>query len=262
MALIKEALNRADGNYKDLLFPDKSSIYSKKTKPFSFSLYIPSEYIKNREKFYLFLNEDLMVEDTVFYPASGRYFCLFISSSDYEFMINLYNGLCQIKELDFFKFLSTNEDTEKVQIGKISMLNERKINRDEVLFKTLSYISVEDEHDRPIEIFKEDGRTIDSQKLERFNHHLNEIQHRILRDIRGYGLRRPLEFIPLSVEKVGVKHALKEFWRHTGRPYMVLTTYKGTFCLRGDPEDLQLLYQTGIGLRTGQGFGMIDIING
>jgi len=41
---------------------------------------------------------------------------------------------------------------------------------------------------------------------------------------------------------------------------MVLTTYKGTFCLKGDPEDLQLLYQTGIGLRTGQGFGMVEVI--
>jgi CRISPR-associated endoribonuclease Cas6 len=260
MALLKEALSRADSNYKDFLYPDKSSVYSKKAKPFSFSLYIPPEHTKNKERFYLFLDENLTVEDIVFYPATGRHFCLFISSSDYEFMINLYNGLRQIKELDFFKFLSSNGDTEKVQIGKISMLNERKIDRDEVLLKTLSYISVEDENDRPIDIFKEDGKTIDANELERFNHHLNEIQDRILKDIRGYGLRRHLEFIPLAIEKVGVKHALKEFWRHTGRPYMVLTTYKGRFCLRGDPEDLQLLYQTGIGLRTGQGFGMIDVI--
>jgi len=41
---------------------------------------------------------------------------------------------------------------------------------------------------------------------------------------------------------------------------MTLTCFEGCFRLKGDPRDLQMLYQIGIGLRTGQGFGMVDIV--
>ncbi len=298
MALIKEALKESDSSYKDLLYPDKSAAHSKKTKPFSFSLYIPPEHTKKKERF--LLDDGVVLEDTVFYPADGREFSLFISSSDYQFMINLYNGLLKIKEFELMEFPSPDGSKEKeyLQIGKVFMLNERKIDSDEVVFKTMSYISVEDDNDRPIELFKQPEQpkqterlerlerleqlkrlerlerfkrlerlehphhapVIDNDQLERFNHHLNAIQDRILKDLRGYGLKKPLEFLPINMKKKGVKHTLKAFREQTGKPYMVLTTYQGTFCLRGDPEDLQLLYQTGIGLRTGQGFGMVDII--
>lgn len=260
MALVKEALRLSDRNYKEFLYPHESSGHTKRTKPFSFSIYIPPGHTKREERFFLFLNEDLIVEDMVFYPSGGGDFSMFISSCDYQFMINFYNGLLQVREFDFFRFPSSDNVIEKLQISRIDMLNERKIKHDEIMFKTLSYISVEDDNENPINIFTSDNRTINADELKRFNHHLNEIQHRILKDLRGYGLRRPLEFIPVDLERVGVKHALRNFYEETNRPYMVLTTYRGTFCLKGDPEDLQLLYQTGIGLRTGQGFGMVEVI--
>ncbi|MCS7200511.1 MAG: hypothetical protein N2327_00440 [Caldimicrobium sp.] len=58
-----------------------------------------------------------------------------------------------------------------------------------------------------------------------------------------------------------VKHTLKGFRERTGKPYMTLTCFEGHFRLKGDPEDLQALYQMGIGLRTGQGFGMVDVVS-
>ncbi len=36
--------------------------------------------------------------------------------------------------------------------------------------------------------------------------------------------------------------------------------FQGTFHLKGDSQYLQTLYQIGIGLRTGQGFGMVEVV--
>lgn len=215
MALVKEALKLTDSDYKEFLYPDKSSRHSKKTKPFSFSIYIPPGHIKRKERFFLFLDGGDPVEDIVFYPSEDRDFSMFISSSDYQFMINLYNGLLRVREFDLFKFPSSDNGIERLQINRIDMLNEREIKSDEVMFKTLSYISVEDDNEDPINIFTNDNKTIKADELKRFNHHLNEIQHRILKDLRGYGLKRALEFIPVDLERIGVKHALREFWEET-----------------------------------------------
>lgn len=69
-----------------------------------------------------------------------------------------------------------------------------------------------------------------------------------------------MEFIPVKLRKQVVKHTLKGFREKTGKPYMTLTCFEGCFKLKGDPRDLQMLYQIGIGLRTGQGFGMVEVI--
>ncbi len=44
-----------------------------------------------------------------------------------------------------------------------------------------------------------------------------------------------------------VKHTLKGFREKTSKPYMMLTCFEGCFKLKGEPEDLQMLYQIGIG---------------
>ena len=45
-----------------------------------------------------------------------------------------------------------------------------------------------------------------------------------------------------------------------GKPYITLTCFEGYFTLQGHPEDLKILYQAGMGLRTGQGFGMVEVV--
>lgn len=69
-----------------------------------------------------------------------------------------------------------------------------------------------------------------------------------------------MEFIPLKLKKQVIKHTIKGFREKTGKPYMMLTCFEGCFQSIGEPEDLQMLYQTGIGLRTGQGFGMVEVV--
>lgn len=130
------------------------------------------------------------------------------------------------------------------------MLNEKKIENDSVTFKTLCPALIETKDGKPI---------LPSDNVEDFNIEFNAIHDRIFKDIRGYGLKRALEFEPLSLKKQVVKHTLEGFREKTGKPYMTLTCFEGSFRLSGDPEDLRLLYQIGIGLRTGQGFGMVEV---
>ncbi|OQB73541.1 MAG: CRISPR associated protein Cas6 [candidate division TA06 bacterium ADurb.Bin131] len=255
MSLIKESLKQSDPEYKNSLYPDKKSEYSKKVKPFTFSVFIPPGCERKKEKF--LVDENIEVEDIVFYFPPDLSLSLFISSCDYQFIINLYNGLLQIKQYTFDPLNSI-----KMTFERVFLLNERKINTDQVIFKTNSPILIEDEKSSPLlpPPLRENSNLLE------FNGHFNAIHNKILQDLRekdgekGPGLYQTLEFEPLNIRKQVVKHTLKGFREKAGKPYMVLTTFSGCFRLRGDPRDLQLLYQSGIGLRTGQGFGMVEVI--
>lgn len=255
MALIKEALSRSDPLYKKSLYPDES-IYSKKVKPFTFSLSLPSQKIAKKERFYI--DEDTEIEDTVFYFPEDRLLSFYVSSSDYQFVVNLYNGILDTKE---FKF---NDDIT-MKFDRVYMLNEKGISNNEAVFKTNAPVLIEDKDGRPIlppiySSFKPSTTQPSAFSLKPFNDHFNAVHDRILKDIRGKGLYKTMEFEPLKLKKQVVKHTLKGFRERTGKPYMTLTCFEGCFKLKGDPRDLQMLYQIGIGLRTGQGFGMVDVI--
>lgn len=248
MALIKEALTLSDAVYKESLYPDKKSKKSKIPKPFCFSVSMPSGRTAKKET--IIIDEGVEIEDTVFHFPQNISLSFYISSSDYQFMVNLYNGLLEIKE---FKF----SDDISLKLDRVFLLNEKKIIGDEVVFKTNSPVLIEDKDGKPL---------LPIDDLKAFNTHLNAIHDGILQDIRaegnkkGQGLYGELELIPLKLKKQVVKHTLKGFREKTGKPYMTFTCFEGCFKLKGDPRDLQMLYQIGIGLRTGQGFGMVEVL--
>lgn len=246
MALIKEALKRSDVSYKERLYPEKGSEHSKIVKPFSFGISLPQGRTTKKEKF--FVDNDLEIEDTVFYFPQNSYLSFYISSSDYQFMVNMYNGLLEIKEFDFSNDI-------KLKLSRVFMLNEKKINGEEAVFKTNSPILIEDKNGKPVLPIADS-----ISPIAYFNDNFNATHDRILKDIRGEGLYKDIEFIPLALKKQVVKHTLKGFREKTGKPYMTFTCFEGSFKLKGDPRDLQMLYQIGIGLRTGQGFGMVETV--
>jgi CRISPR-associated endoribonuclease Cas6 len=275
MALIKEALGRADADYKKQLYPDKNSEHSEKVKSFAFSVCPPrfnydSCPIETFEITVSNNNKDKSVRpptvtDKVIPIKPNEYISMLVSSSDYEFMVNVYNGLLSMKEFEF-----NNEI--KFTLQKVFMLDEKKIVSDEVVFKTLSPVLLEEQiievvngkekkKDRyilpPMEINTTDGE---------FNTFFSNIHNGILRDIRSengmkeHGLYKPLEFVPIELKKRVIKHTIRAFWKkNPDRPVMKFTCFEGCFRLKGDPRDLQMLYQIGIGLRTGQGFGMVEV---
>jgi len=244
VSLFKEALRKSDKEYKDFLYKNKI------TKPFSFNLVLPREKEIKKEK--IQIDKDFIVEDLVFYP-NQPFINLYISSLDYRFIADLFNGLMNLKTFRFSSDKNMLVNGEKIiwEIKKVIPLKERPILGDEVIFKTNSPILVETRDDKPV-IFSD----------ENFEKELNEITNQILKSphIKGKGLERPLKFEPINMKKQVVKHTLKAFREKAGKPYMLLTGNSGVFKLKGHPKDLEILYKIGIGNRTGQGFGMVEVI--
>jgi CRISPR-associated endoribonuclease Cas6 len=255
MALIKEAIERSDANYKKSLYPDNATeqqdknsnakLKTKIPKPFCFSVAMPNSKTIKKEK--IVIDEGFEIEDTVFYFPQNSYLSFYVSSSDYQFILNLYNGLLGIKDFDFKNGII-------LKLDRVFMLNEKKIIGDEAVFKTNSPILIEDKDGKPVLPIASEQPLIDF-----FNKQFNAIHSRILKDIKREGLKQDLELYPLEIKKQVVKHTLRGFREKTGKPYMTLTCFEGCFKLKGDPHDLQMLYQIGIGLRTGQGFGMVEV---
>ena len=244
VSLFKEALKKSDEDYKKFLYNGKI------TKPFSFNLVLPP----NRKpiKARIQIDENFSIEDTVFEIEEG-YLSLFISALDYRFLISLFNGLKRLHTFDFSSDKNMLIDGEKIvwEIKKVSSLNEKPIKSNIVVFKTSSPIIVEDENDKPV-LFSD----------KKFEYHLNEITDRILRSphIKEKGLEEPLKFEPVKMNKQVIKHTLKDFREKTGKPIMYLTGNSGIFKLTGHTKDLEILYKIGIGNRTGQGFGMVEVL--
>lgn len=244
ISLIKEALKKSDKDYKEFLYNNKI------TKPFCFNLVIPKK--KEIKKETIQIDDKFQIEDLVFY-FDNQPLNLYISAYDYRFIISLFNGLKRLKTFDFSygNYSLVNGEKIKFYIKNVYSLNERPIKNDVIIFKTNSPIIIEDKEDNPV-LFDDKN----------FESHLNEISNRILKSphIKGKGLEKPLRFEPIKMQKQVVKHTLKDFREKTGKPIMYLTGNSGIFKLSGHPKDLEILYKIGIGNRTGQGFGMVEVL--
>ncbi|MGC9101229.1 MAG: CRISPR-associated endoribonuclease Cas6 [Caldisericum sp.] len=239
--MIKEAISITDEDYKRSLYDDRVA------KHFTFSVVFPC-LMQNMITKTIQIDNQFTIEDKVIICDSMQ---LYISSIDYRFMINLYNGLMKLRTFDFSSDDNMLVDSKRIvmHIKKISTIKEIPITTNSVLFKTNSPILIEDKNDKPV-LFTDPN----------FEAELNEITNRRLLSIKGERLRQPLKFEPLKMKKEVVKHTLKKFREHTGKPFMYLTGSSGVFKLSGHPHDLETLYQIGIGNRTGQGFGMVELI--
>jgi len=241
MSMIKEALTRSDKNYKEFLYNGKVA------KPFTFSLMLPSttQFVNKK----ITIDRNCEIEDKV--ALIDGHVSLFVSSSDYRFMISLFTGL---KKMGTFNFsyndcMLIDGKHINIEVKNISVLNEKTINNDFAIFKTMSPIALEAKDDEPI-TFSDDS----------FERELNETMDRILRSVRGFGLKRRLKFEHVKMSTKVIKHTLKDFREKTGKCIMYITGNSGTFKLSGDYEDLNTIYKIGLGNRTGQGFGMLEIL--
>ena len=222
MSFIKEAIKKSSEEYYNSLYfyEDKNN---KKTKNFTFSVYVKGYDIEN---------ENFIVKDKVI---------LNISTPDVELGINLYNGL-----INYPKF--TYKDYELKRI-RVDLGKEMNIDSEEAIFNALSPICIKSKNGKFLNIE-------DSEYIKEFNYISNEV----LKNYRGYGLKKELNFENIKLNKVVVKEGLREFRNVTGKPYQYINGYKGKFKLTGDIEDLNDLYKLGIGFKRAQGFGYIEFI--
>jgi CRISPR-associated endoribonuclease Cas6 len=237
MALIKEALSKSDRDYLEALYS------SRKPKPYTFNLAFDGSQPVDEE---ICIDDAFKVKDKVFYQNINNPAFLYISSDDYEFFINVLNGIREIKAFEFDK-----ENNIYWKIGKPLILKEKTILSDTVIFKTNSPIIVETKDDKPV-VFNDKN----------FQTELNNIMGATFRELYGRSLKEVLKFYPLNMRKEVVKHTLRDFREKTGKPIMYITGNSGIFKLKGHPEDLQVIYQIGLGNRRSQGFGMVDVIGG
>lgn len=222
VGLIKESLKQSNKSYYEQLYTynDKKN---KQIKNFTFSVFMNG---------YKIVDDIAEIENSI---------TVIISTPDLELGINLYNGLLNTKEFKYKSF--------ELKKQRISLIKEKAINEGEAAFKTLS----------PIAIKNRDGRFIDINN-EDYEQEINYIIDLTLRTHRGYGLKEPIKFIPVSMKKVVVKEKISSFKEITNKDIMYVNSYSGIFKLVGAREDLEEIYKSGIGYRRSQGFGNIDLI--
>ena len=217
LSMIKKILSDFDEEYfNNIFFHDGKK--SKKIKPFTFSTFF-RDYEINKN--FIEVNGEVKI---------------IISSADMKLIMILFNGFMNMKNYGDFIKLSVNVEKE------------RKINKSEAIFKTLS----------PIYIKDKSGKDLDVED-EFYNKEFNYYADIILRSYRGYGLNKALEFIPLNTKKIVVKEQIKGFKEKTGKEYIYIKAYSGIFKLVGNTEDLNLLKELGVGARRSGGFGNIDL---
>ena len=253
ISLIKEALKRSDPELKENFYGTKVP------KPFTFNLSLPSNFTIKREPVQIdrnFTPERFpqLRDVPVFEFEAGAPISLWISSSDYRFLIFLFNGLLSMNEFRF------SGDSEMLVGGKeliwkfkkIFPIRNRPITKSEVKIKTCSPILVEKkEGNRKVPV------TVDSPE---FSEAFTTLTEKIFKTLHGRAPKQPITLQPIEVNSKKIKHTFKEFREKTGLPIMTLTVNEGFFNLTGDPEDLNLLTMTGLGARTGEGFGMVEVI--
>lgn len=222
VSLIKEALKKVNKDYYEKLYYYGDN-NNKKIKNFTFSTFL----------------KDFNIEGDIIYIKDKLYFN--ISSPDYEFGINIYNGL-----LSMNKFIYKNFTLNRC---KISLEKEKFINSEEVIFKTMSAMCIKNK----------ENNFLSPEDLN-YGEELNYVVNKSIESFRGYGLKKELQFKSINMKKVVVKESIRNFKNITNKDIFYVNAYKGIFKLTGDIEDLNLIYQLGIGFRRSQGFGMIDIL--
>ena len=224
VSLIKEAIKKSSQDYyKNLYFyKDKSN---KTSKNFTYSFYIKGYEIEG---------EDFIVKDRVI---------LNISTPDLELGLHIYNGLINKKTIRYKNYEMTTL--------RVDLVKESNIYGEEAVFNTLSPICIKDSS----------GKFLDFSH-ENYIKELNYIVNTVLKNYRGYGIKRNIEFENLDLKKVVVKEPFSKFQNITKRQYQCVNSFKGRFILRGDNEDLNDIYKLGLGFKRGQGFGNLEVVNG
>ena len=165
-----------------------------------------------------------------------------ISSPNSELMLYIYNGMLAKRKIKYKGY--------ELILQRVNLLKENLPTKGEAVFKTLS----------PIAVKGKKGAFLNLED-EEYNDALNYISNEMARGFRGYGLKATLEFKEMGMKKQVVKLKHEEF---AGLKDQILYVhaYRGLFRLKGDPEDLALIKQMGLGFRRSGGFGCVQLVEG
>ncbi|MCL2322457.1 MAG: CRISPR-associated endoribonuclease Cas6, partial [Oscillospiraceae bacterium] len=194
----------------------------KKIKDFTFCIKL---------KDYELTNDEFLLKDGLSF---------YVSTSNYETGLYIYNGLVKLKEFQYKNY--------ELKKADCYLVKEKQINIDEVIFKTLSPL-----------VIKDSNNTILDVNDENFEKELNYLANNIILSIRGKSASEKFSFENINLKRVVVKEEIAEFTEKTGKKFYNVNALNGLFKLRGNREDLNLLYKTGLSFRKSQGFGMLEV---
>lgn len=220
LSIIKESLKKGDPELY------KSYFEGNRPKPYAFSIYLHDFRFQGTE-----IN------------LSG--FHLHITSPDYQFIIPFLNGLQKTTQFRYKDYY--------FQRGLIKFENEQEVGSSRILVRTLSPILIENEQHQPLAPYDPS-----------YNDQFSAISNRISQSLRGHSLKSFVKITPISVKKIVIKELNDSFLKardeqKVSRDYLYFTAYHGRFMFEGDSSDLQWLLDAGCGLRTGQGFGYVQL---
>lgn len=203
------------------------------TKPFCFSVYFEGSKIKN---------EIIEIEGNT---------NLFISSPDMLLLITIYNGLVRNKAKEF-----PFPNGEKLKRINTFLINEKTINNNEAQFKTMSPVIIVNNNKKPV-LHPKTKVNIENigDIIIDDNIFLKELRYSVKNIIKS---SEDVEFIPVDIKKEVIKHSIGEHLKEANKK-ILLIGFSGKFILRGNRDDLQKIYQLGLGFRRNQGFGMLEV---
>ncbi|MEO0290630.1 MAG: CRISPR-associated endoribonuclease Cas6 [candidate division WOR-3 bacterium] len=207
---------------------------SKRLKPFAFSVFLGNQFELIEE------SEDEKIKVN---PP----FNMIFSTGDFEIFSIFYNGLLDIKKENSGITLKN----KIFQIKDISLNKIVKINEDSAVFKTVGICILTDPEENS-ENFDKWFIVPSEKNIEKFNQVLEKRMLKKYEMINQKKIETKIELIPLKGESI------KEIYvKHYGG---YLKGFKGVFTLKSDPCMLQFIYDYGLGVRTGQGFGLLEIV--
>jgi CRISPR-associated endoribonuclease Cas6 len=162
---------------------------------------------------------------------------LTFSTGIFDFMTTVCNGAIG---------LQGKETVLGLKVNGVNLLPLRKINTGSVEFRILGHAALRGRKDYVNgQDLQEVEESINTQMLTRF-HFLNQ---QFTLDYASTNL------CPVNV--ASIDNLRKGVCFHYGG---LITTLQGRIHLDGDPTTLQFLYDFGLGTRTGQGFGMLEVV--
>lgn len=161
---------------------------------------------------------------------------LTVSSHNHAFLLHLYNGSQMNKQFQYRKYTAN--------LIHVHVLPDKTIRDEEVTFQLASPLLIENKLGKPVE-----------PGTPEYEQELNYISNLAIQAYHERSLHRPIRIKQHALRKQVVK---ENFHQDNHQP-LYFTTYKGNITLEGHPEDLQSLYDCGIGWRTNLGFGLAQI---
>jgi len=239
LSMIKEAfrLSSDDGNeFFDRVYSGNNS------KPFTFSAYIPMK--RDGENFKLEDRKD--------------FFSFFFSTSDYEFLMRIYNGLNKIKSSKNFQLFGQNIK----EIKHFFLLPEKSFNKDKLVFKTLSPFLVRNPEDGNYYFVPEGllkGKSFKYSVEVSEKEFINALKKNTVSLVKKY-LGKEIEENEINISYANLELSPSIHSSNKSNFRITLPAIKGLLELNTKPEVLKLLYDTGIGARRSEGFGMLEVV--